>query len=341
MACKKQLTAGLPGFQGPPGPPGPQGPPGPSDPNAIGLPVLSLQVELEYDGDPAPGHQFTSIQDAIDYATSLPFVYQYIAIHIGPGIFNENITVAEHIILSGTGTSIQGSVIGTNLLSAKLKGLNILGALLFTNGVASLYLDDINLVGNIQLTGFQTIDARNCIFSSSTGLYPNLIQPLSGGSAKFFNCDFIDHNPEGFQFIRTSTLQTCFIDSNLNIGNSSTATTVRSYSCTFDPVRTVSITSNGYGSFRNSNISNSKVTGAGTSEFDTVSKSLLVPDSPTPFTFATDFGITTNLSGTYLVIMAPTSTSLGYFVSISPTDVTLVSDVISTYLVTLLNINPP
>lgn len=341
MACKKRSAIGLPGFQGPPGPPGPQGPPGPSDPNSIGLPVLSLQVELEYDGEPAPGHQFTSIQDAIDYATSLPFVFQYIAIHIGPGIFSENITVAEHIILSGTGTSIQGSVTGTNLTSARLKGLNITGSLLFTNGVASLYLDDINLIGNVQLTGFQTIDARNCIFSSATGVYPNIIQPLFNGTAKFFNCDFIDHSPGGFQFIWTSILQTCFIDSDLNIGNNSTFSSVRAYNCTFDPARTVSITSNGYGTFRNSNISNSKVTGAGTSEFDTVSKSLLVPDSPTPFTFATDFGITTNLSGTYNVIMTPTSTALGHYTSITATDVTLVSDNISTYLVTLLNINPP
>lgn len=74
MACS-YLPRGLPGFSGPPGPQGPQGPPGPGgDGN---FPAFFLEVATEFIANdvpvaPVPGHQFTSVQDAIEYATTLP-----------------------------------------------------------------------------------------------------------------------------------------------------------------------------------------------------------------------------------------------------------------------------
>lgn len=191
---ERKLVRGLPGF------PGQRGPSGQGGGN-FSFPTYILYVATDYDGEPNPNYQFTTIQNAINKATTLsPSETQPVTIYIAPGLYVEDITLSPFVSLVGAGlnsTFINGSATyidetatGNSPISIySLSFLNSATTLTLTrnsDGNTIMILEDVLIFSHIITTGNLHLNATNIYARDIT---------LSGSSSFFFrNCIITEGN---------------------------------------------------------------------------------------------------------------------------------------------------
>lgn len=225
-----KLVKGLPGF------PGQRCSGGGGN---FAFPNYVLYVATSYDGEPDPDYQFTTIQSAINKAVTLSLSeLQSVTIYIAPGTYVENITLAPHISLVGSGmysTLIYGSVTYVDETTTGSVIISIY-SLTFVNPDTTLTLlrdgddsDDITVVFLEDSIVISHIVSSGDIFLQATN---SIVRNLTLSSDFIFqNCIVTDHsdiilNHSGvFSFCSVTISSITVNDSSITIYSSS----VKSY----------------------------------------------------------------------------------------------------------------
>lgn len=323
------------------------------------LPNRELQVATGYSpGTPLTNYQFTSVQDAIDYAVTnlTPSVANPVVIKIYPGTYTETITLASniHLVCSGDPYS------------------SILQNVVFTSQTAGSVSGFANVrFGTFQLTmsSDSVVTFLNCVFSSTPTFSSSSIDSQIGVNGAVFTngVNFVNmQNPVA----RTATVEisnAIFENGNVNIGTSGIAfvnirnsrfrepvqvfvgngndpSTFRANNCTFENdgfgSPAVTVASNSFTNLMDSVISPSAVSGAGTADMNIMTTTGTINTTDTVLSFDPDFNTVMNVSDTNysvaVVRLGSSATGSGIAVSSkSLTGITLIAETQDSYEITI------